>query len=643
MKTLIINSFGLFPTHPPYSTSYVYSMLKSKGVVVEQIDMNLLLWEILLSREYLSQRTFRPEIYLESKNPLSPEISEKIFTLMKQNTCEQIEHAKAILRSKKDFYSPKRLLWACNIIFQSQQVIYYEYGTLFLSKVIFWPKYGFNINSISGIYELSSDYLHNMFIDIIETHVIPKIVDFSPSIIGIDFQFPWEIVVAVTLNRLIRKHLPNVHINFMGYGFDDVCFARIKDKMAMNEKLFFGFDSIFLVRNDEQLMIMYTGEDFSPDRLRRISSLAYVDKSTKRIFINGPFEESRINQDVIPNYDALDLKAYFTPELVLLDKLSTKCFWSRCSYCSINAFKKYRQEVNVDKFLSRIRYYQQHYKCRNFFLLDEAATPELANSFSKLVKQERLNIIWSLRTRIDPAYDRELLLKMYNAGCRELWIGLETVSPVLLKQMDKTEIPEAYADVATMLMQNCQNIGIGLHFCLILGFPTETEDDYRQLYDFFRKNVLYVKKIPFFLTFNIFNLQIGSRIYKQPHLYGISRIIDNEDNLNMSGVPFESVNGNDLFNKKFEEKLNALSERITSLLVRKESLKLLWFASAESPWELLMKSNNTVGNFFLEKESIVDKIGLVVYRMAKNYPVLFNLLNFIMNRKSEEVKVQLYH
>ena len=594
----------MFPTTPPSSTSSVNQMLKKNKVDVVNIDLNIKIWEELLSEQFIKNCHYNEVNFMDSKGYFFEEISENDFEEIKQNVISNIEHAKHIFRNLELFNDTNKLSWAVSIVYQAQQVIYYHYGTFIHNKVIFWPKIGVDTNDLFQVYELSENAVHNPFIEIYNKNIIKELVALSPSIIGIDIQFPWEIVQALTLNKLIKKNLPNVHINFIGHGFDEFCFSRIAKKFNVNPSLMLDFDSVFLVRNDAELLKLYTSEKLDDNRLKEIRSLAYIS-SNKTIYTNDPFYESDYDESIYPDYEELDLSLYYSPEVTFVDQLSSKCFWNKCTFCNINKFKLDRCEVNLDDYINTIREYIDKYNCENLFLLDEAATPDLIDRFSQKLLDNDIKIFWSIRTRVDERFNRSLLQKMYDAGCREMWIGIEAISPSLLADMRKTDTPNKYASIVEEEMRLCNEIGIGIHSCFIFAFPTETELDRRELFDFFEKNASLLSRMPFFTTFNIFCLNTETHIYNNFLEFGIKEILYDESSFNMINIPFIRADTGTL-QSEFAIEINEFCDELTSVFVKNDEYKLLWFTVADSSWELLMKKYSSK-NIFQETPETLDK------------------------------------
>ncbi|MCK5171632.1 MAG: hypothetical protein KAQ75_17265 [Bacteroidales bacterium] len=634
MKNLIINNFGMFPISPPYVQGCIKSLLTNKNIQSEILDVNIITWKHLLSREFLNECEFRPVSFKKTQVPFSLISNKKSFNEIKSNVIRNIDTALAVFKDKINFFNINKLTWACSIVFQAQQIVFYHYGTFITNKIILWPEIGYNVKSVAKINDLSSNETNNPFIKIFEKYIIPQIIAKNPRLIGIDIAFPWEVIQALTLNKLIKKHLPSTHINFTGFGFDEFCYARIQNELKSNSDLMFGFDSAFMVRNDNELSKLFSLSDFSPSNLQSLKSFSFFNSSTNSLTINEPFEEVDINLDLIPDYSDTNVKEYFSPHAIAIEKMSSKCFWSRCSYCSINSYKKFRNEVNVTGFIDRIKTYQDKYDINYFFFLDEAVSLEHAEQLSNQLDESQLHVIWSIRTRISENFNYNLLKKLYNSGCRELWIGLEAVDPQLLEDFNKTENVELYLKNTQEIIKNCSEIGIGLHFCLIFGFPTESKAQRKSVYNFFKKIEKDFSKNATFLTFNIFGLNYGSKVYNKYTEYGIEKIITNKDDYNMINVPYIPVNPeNEVKSVIFEKEITNLCNRITDILVKSEPLKLLWFFSCDSPWELMLKAHfSNKSNPFQKRPSIVERMAIKVYPLIEKNAFLLRIWNNIVNK-----------
>lgn len=622
MNTLIINGFTMFPVQPPPSTAYLCGLLRKNRVKTKQLDVGIELWDYFLSAEYLAQLVFRPECLVNSPCPYVTKINSRKFNDLKKYVVMNIERAKMVLRDKNEFFDFDKLSWAFGVIFQAQSLIYYQYGTLITNHLTYWPYIGFEVNSLEKIYHLSSNPDLNPFINAMEEVILPILNEVKPDLIFVDILFPWEIIMALTLNQMIKKHFPLVHINFAGQGFDEFSFSRLRNRIEHDQRLFFGFDSLFLYRNDMGVveLVQSLGKN-NNESLSSITNLSYIDEN--KVTINKPLVKKFKHIDgILPDYDDLPLKKYFTPTLVFADKLSSRCFWAKCSFCSINTDKEERHEISLEESLKKFEYYNKRYDCNHLFLLDEACTPEYMDKFASKILEKKMDLVWSIRTRIDDRLDYSLLKKIHSAGCRELWIGLEAVSPELLKVMNKTEEPDAYAGIAARIMSDCNEIGIGIHFCLMFGFPSENDVHRQQVIDYFNSNRRRFNKMPIFSTLNNFSLMYDSYIYNHPDEFNISLAKEDTDNFNMISVPYQIKGENEQEKQKRNKKIDDCMNSLLKIFVQDEAMILTWLNISDSPYELLVKEhcNQKPGNIFQKKNSPLASSFFKLYLLLAEAP-----------------------
>lgn len=630
-RILLTNSFGFFPNFPSVSTAKIKAALVREGAEIHNLDLNLLLWKALLDPEFLERLEYREDRFAATAIPFPLGINAKTHELVKDNVLGNIGEALGVFRSKTDFYRHDRMVWAVNILFQAQQLIHCHYGCFITNKVIFWPEMGFNVNDLDAIEALSRDSDRNPFVGLFDTVLRPVVEARNPEVVGIDVAFPWEILPTLTMSRRLKEEFPDIHLNFTGHGFDEMNFSRVAHRMKGNPRLFFGFDSIFLARNDADLVRFYAGDVRQVD-VEAFESLAVADQDGIRM-------SSRVVERIdetfdVPDYSDLDFAEYFTPSIVLIDKMSNKCFWSKCAFCNINAFKKETHKVPVGKFHERLRAYHERYGARHFFLLDEAIDAQYVTTLCDLLLASGDEFVWSIRTRIDADFTDDLLAKMKRAGCREMWIGMENASPPLLKAMNKCGDPEEYVRQAERIVEACGDVGIGLHFCLLFGFPLETQEDRMANLAFFRRIRKHLRKMPFFVTFNIFNLNYGSGVHRDPERFGVSWIDESERNFNMINIPYRTTNGNDLSNPEYEKAVDDLATELCDVFVPSKQNQLLWFVMGDSPWELLYKEHYAkVGrNPYQDGGGFLERLLVKGYLHLEKKPWALRHLNRFMNK-----------
>ena len=210
------------------------------------MDINQIVWNKLLSKPFLQSLVFNKQRILETPFPYSIIYSEADFADTKERVINRIEYAINILR-EKDNLNIRNLQFAQAIIFRALNLIYASFGTFFTTNIPFWAKIGYDCRDVKKIYSIALDRKRNPLVSIIEEIIIDQIIPISPPIILVDILFPWDIIPALAMNLLIKKHLPKCHINYAGLGFDEFSFSRLEEHLKISNEVFFGFDSIFIL------------------------------------------------------------------------------------------------------------------------------------------------------------------------------------------------------------------------------------------------------------------------------------------------------------------------------------------------------------------------------------------------------------
>ena len=101
---------------------------------------------------------------------------------------------------------------------------------------------------------------------------------------------------------------------------------------------------------------------------------------------------------------------------------------------------------------------------------------------------------------------------LYESGCRKLIFGLESYNQRVLDSMKKG----VELEVIDRIVEECIRIGIGMHFYLITGFPTETPAEARESVDFVINNQRILDSPGFSCIISQFDLEKGTPLENNP-------------------------------------------------------------------------------------------------------------------------------
>lgn len=192
-----------------------------------------------------------------------------------------------------------------------------------------------------------------------------------------------------------------------------------------------------------------------------------------------------------PVYKGLDIGSY--PRKNSISILSSRGCVRKCRFCSERLlYKKFRQRP-VKNMIEEIRYYKSRYKTEYFVFHDSMINNDL-KKLEELCGEVIKNfgsIKWEAQIAIRKDMSHETLEKIKKSGCYNLFVGLESGCDRTLEKMNKGFTTKEAADFFKKLN------GAGLFFgvSIIIGYPGETEAEFRESLDFIIKNKALIPKI----------------------------------------------------------------------------------------------------------------------------------------------------
>lgn len=287
----------------------------------------------------------------------------------------------------------------------------------------------------------------------------------NPKWIGLSILSIYSQSVAVKLSELIREHLPHIKIVWGG--------AQIEQ----------GIDNF----KKKGLMDHYVCGD---------GEISVVDLVKGNLTASGidsikPNQVKDLNQVLLPNYDDIDWKEYHDVnyENLVYVTGSRGCV-KRCTFCNVYEIwpeYRFRSGKSIANEIIMVR---QKYD-RKFFKFTDSLINGSMKAFREMLhelKEYRKidpDFSWSSQWIVRPKHQSpELDYKlMQEAGCVELDIGIESFSQDVRWHMGKKFTDEDMWWCFEML----QKYNIYHSLLMIVGYPTETEDDHKITLDTIRK------------------------------------------------------------------------------------------------------------------------------------------------------------
>lgn len=208
-----------------------------------------------------------------------------------------------------------------------------------------------------------------------------------------------------------------------------------------------------------------------------------------------------------PSYKGLDLSSYPARNAIPL-QFSRGCIRG-CRFCSERLLYRGFRSRAVEALIDEISYHKSGHDTEYFVFFDSMLNADLSalDKLSSSIIDNFGSIKWEAQIGVRADIDEALFLKMKKSGCYNLFVGLESGSDKTLKSMNKGFNTSQAVDFFRKLKDACLDFGVSI----ILGYPGETEDDFKESLDFIIKNKDLIPKIEQVNPFTYYDGTIADR------------------------------------------------------------------------------------------------------------------------------------
>jgi anaerobic magnesium-protoporphyrin IX monomethyl ester cyclase len=229
-----------------------------------------------------------------------------------------------------------------------------------------------------------------------------------------------------------------------------------------------------------------------------------------------PFYDTDFEAVGAPDFSDFEPRAYYAPRPVFPMQTTRGCYWKRCTFC--NHYRTVGGSYQLRSMSGLIAEMSRHVAAgvRHFTFVDDIISPARFNAMSKAILEAGLSVRYYAMSRPMKHFTREILQRMYDAGCRFVLWGVESGSQRVLDAMEKGTV---VAEVERCLELSAE-VGIKNHVFVICGFPTETREEFGETLDFLRRarpSIHCVHK-------TMFGLERGTPVFDHPERFQIERM-----------------------------------------------------------------------------------------------------------------------
>lgn len=306
----------------------------------------------------------------------------------------------------------------------------------------------------------SRDYLwlDQMYETKLREHVEPlleeyleELVALKPDVIGFSMYYT-SVHPTFWMAEKLKQRLPNVII--IGGG------SQPQWQDEQNFGRYPNFDHIVKGEAEELLLELL-------DKIERGEPL------TQYQYNSDPARRINLDSLPFPDYSDMDVNRYMIPNAIS-SEISRGCV-AKCAFCAETLFWKYRSRQSL-RILDEVEHQYNTYGTNMFWFIDSLVNGNIneLHAFALGVIERNLKITWKGYARCDRRMDLEYLQDLKNSGCEDLNFGIESGSEPVLNDMRKnTTVP-----VIEQNLRDCHRVGITSTTNWMLGFPTETVNDF---------------------------------------------------------------------------------------------------------------------------------------------------------------------
>ncbi len=509
------------PSQPYLSIPCLSAFLEQSGVPVqEQRDLNIELLDRMLTKSFgldIHQQLIDLVKKLEQSvdgetGPGSKEHYAKAVESLDRfpHLIDEVERAKWALRSE-EFFEEERYKESLFVIDRWLDVVSSLYFPTRMTVVD--NQLSYSIYSSRDIMKAIRDETQNPYLDLYRRFFLPGFTQAPPDFVGVSITATSQIIPGLTLCRLIKEQFPEVHVTVGGS-----IFTRLVDNLRRCDRLFEITDDFIVFEGETALLEMIRQLEGRKD-FSKVPNLIW--RKDGKITVNQPFYSENLQEHPAPNYNGFPLDQYLAPYTVLPVQFSRGCYYKDCAFCALTLDHQNFRQKDPMKVVDELEALSKLHDTPYFFFTDECLALSPTKRLCKELINRKLDLQWTAEFRFEKNLSRELLSSLKEAGCQKIVFGLETYNARLMDFMVKGITQENVSRICS----DCVDLGIAVHCYVIVGFPTETEEESLETMNFIVENTKLNTSYGFSCQPCLFDLEKEAPIMSDPGAYGVQRIM----------------------------------------------------------------------------------------------------------------------
>lgn len=338
--------------------------------------------------------------------------------------------------------------------------------------------------------------------------IVKAINNCSPVIVGISTTTE-SYNNGIEIAKYIKKHYNNIIIVMGGYHVTFEYSNAIKTNYVD-----------YIVRGEGEYTFLELSNYLinSIGNIDNIDGISYIDNHEVISNKNREYIK-KLDELPFPDRKLFDLEEYSVPSSI---STSRGCP-NQCIFCAAAGLSGSTYRIRSAKSILEEFLYLKKLGFSHVQIIDDTLTANINrfNEFLDLLIKEKTEMKWSCESRVD-IMTKNLLIKMYNAGCVSIQFGVEAGNQEMLDCLKKNITLNQVYDV----FKWCEEIGLRSSSCLIIGQPFDTVETIAQTIKIGQELQCMGAQI----VFSISTPYPGTDIYNNYEKYNLVIIDDDLDN-----------------------------------------------------------------------------------------------------------------
>ncbi len=282
-------------------------------------------------------------------------------------------------------------------------------------------------------------------------------------------------VASLSLAKLIKELHPGVTIVFGGANYDG--------EMGVEYLRAFPWIDYVVVGEGEEVLpalteVVLAGKDapLPPGVASRRGSRVHLEPNA-RLFTDFAGAAPPDYDDYFAEWKALAGGESTGLDRILLYEGSRGCWWGEkhhCTFCGLNAQSMAFRSKPAPQVLRELHALSSRYDCIRFRFVDNIIDLKYVDQLFGALAQRHLDLDVFIETKSN--LGKSQIQTLARGGVKSMQPGIESLSAAQLKEMDKGVSP--VQNVQCLKWSSYYNIALSWN--ILLGFPGETDEDYRR-------------------------------------------------------------------------------------------------------------------------------------------------------------------